>query len=528
MNSDPSTVEPIAAGRESWVDDRLPPPSSFFPSIAYDEILDRLHRLTEAAEEVALLKGAQGAGKTTLLYRIQSDTPEHWLPCRVDANPMLHPDQLLGRLARCVNHQLPEEATAEGVTAAFCKLRLQGILPVVMVDDAEQLPISSLMALLRLHEQRAATHPACALILLARPEIEGTLTTHQLHAMGTARFVRLELPRLAEDETAEYVRHFLRMEGVEQALAFNPRQLAALYSESDGLPGKMNDLVIRHLRDAIVARQDPLGARLLRWLRRIPPATALATAAVALLLLSTLLLQPRTDIPSREGVQPATPSFIRPPGEQLRPEAVSEREERRVQPLALPPVAERLDSEAQSPPPAQVPESTTVPERGETATIAEHPVPELEPEAAEAMKPKPPETPATPKASPPDTVSVATESIAPVAAVQGRSQSAAATPRFEREAWLLKQRPDAYTLQILATGSERALWNFAREHRLTTDVYYFKSQRNGRPWITLLFGIYKDRDTSVTVLNMLPDSLRKAGAWPRSLASVQDEIRKVR
>ena len=103
MNGPSSAIESDTAGRGGWVKDRLPPPSSFFPSIAYDDILEHLHRLAEAAREVALLTGVPGAGKTTLLFRFQSDTPEHWLPCRVDANPMLHPDQLHDRLAHCID-----------------------------------------------------------------------------------------------------------------------------------------------------------------------------------------------------------------------------------------------------------------------------------------------------------------------------------------------------------------------------------------------------------------------------------------
>jgi DamX protein len=556
MNIQSSPIESDAGGQDSWIDDRLPHPSSFFPGTAYNDILERVHRLAEDAEDIALLTGVQGAGKTTLLYRIQSDIPEHWVLCRLDANPMLHPDQLLNRLARCIDFPPRDEGLVESVAAAFCKLRLQGRLPVVMVDDAEQLPISSLMALLRLHEQRAATTPACALILFAQPNIDRTLASHQLHAMGTARFVRLELPRLAYDEIGEYVRHFLGMEGVEQEFGFSPEQLAALHSESGGLPGKVNELVNRTLRDAIVPRRDPLPAQFVRWLRRIPPATALASGAVALFLLLTLLFQQQIDSLFQEPA-PTVASLPEPSRDLRHAEPIREPEERRVQPLRLRPFAGRLDREAEPLPRAPLPESGTRYETEESAPTAENAEPEevqavtrepvrpatpRPPEAAppvseptkplskQAANPKPvqPATPRPPKAAlpvsaPPKPVSKAAATPKPV-----QSEPIAAAPRFKREAWLLRQRPEAYSLQILAAGNEESVRRFARKHRLTTDVYYFKSQRNGRPWIALLLGIYTDRETAVTVLNMLPDSLRKAGAWPRSLASIQEEIKKVR
>ncbi len=525
MNIQLSSIDPDAGGQDSWIDDRLPPPSSFFPGTAYNNILERVHQLAKDAESVALLTGVQGTGKTTLLYRLQSDIPEHWLPCRVDANPMLHPDQLFNRLARCIDLPLLDEGMAESVAAAFCELRLEGRLPVVMVDDAEQLPISSLIALLRLHEQRAAAAPACALILLAQPDIDRTLTTNQLHAMGSVRFVRLELPRLALDETAEYVRHFLRMEGVGQGHEFSPQQMTTLHSESGGLPGKVNELVLRTLRDAIVPPLDPLPARLLRWLRRIPPVTALTTAAVALLLLSTLLFQQQIDSLFQEPT-PTSAALPENPEEQRPIEPVHDQKETMTQPLPIPPVAEWLDSEVEPIPQAPEPRLNIRYESGESAQTAVI----SGPEEARAVSQEPPRpaTPLSPEAAP--SVSGLAKPVSRPAAIPESLQSEpmAAAPPFKREAWLLRQRPDAYSLQILVAGNERSVWRFTQEHRLTTDVYYFVSKRNGQPWIALLLGIYGDRNTAVTVLNMLPESLRKAGAWPRSLASVQAEIRKAR
>jgi len=534
MNGLSSTIESDTVGREEWGDDRFPPPSSFFPSIVYDDILERLHRLAEAAQEVALLTGVPGAGKTTLLYRFQSDTPEHWLPCRVDANPMLHPDQLHDRLAHCID--LPvlfegpveefsplEERTAEGIAAAFFKLRLRGRLPVVLVDDAEQLPISSLMALLRLHEQSAGDQPACALILLAQPEIEQTLTTHQLRAMGTARFVRLELPRLAEEETAEYVRHFLRMEGVEQSLDFDPQQLAALHRESGGLPGKVNELVVATLRDAIIHRKDPLPERIFHWFRRIPPITALATVVVALLLLSTFFFHPKdeslTDDAPELAVTPSPPLEEVVVENQPLADSAVEPNEVSVQPLPLPPVGD--DSISQTEPTPDIDDSLengAIPSKMEESESMSEQLASEPAEVQVVEEPAPVEKPPShPEPIAADTVTKEVSVPSPKPALEG--------PQFKREQWLLKQRPNAYTLQILATGSESSVREFARKHQLSSDVYYFKTRRNGRPWVALLFGLYEDRSAASAVLNMLPEPLREAGAWPRSMASVQKEIR---
>jgi len=510
MNAQPTATEPDDGARNSWSEDRLPPPSSFFPSIAYDEVLERVHRLVENAKEVALLTGPDGAGKTTLLFRIQSDTPEHWLTCRVDANPMMHPDQLFTRLVRCLGIAEEGEEPSATVTAAFAEFRTQGVLPVVMVDDAEQLPLSTMVALLRLHESRAAGKSICSLLFLARPDIQSALSTEQIHAMGTDRFERIELPRLGLEEVPQYLRHFLRMEGVDQEFALDTDELIVLHKKSGGLPGQLNELVVHSMRDAVHTRKEPIPVWLLSRLRSLPPITAMASGVLVFLFILTLVFESQLEIlfqpdAASTGVDPV-------PAEVQEPEQAEEEGKGiRVKPLLVPPVSEPLYEEPKEAAPLEA-----EPLEAEPETQPAPPIQVVEPELPEEESTTNQELPEQPKETPPTSPESKPES------------EGANTPVFKREAWLLKQRPDSYSLQILAAGSEDAVRRFAEKHDLNTDIYYYKSQRNERPWIVLLFGIYEDRRTAVTVLNMLPEALREAGAWPRSFRSIQEEIKRAR
>jgi type II secretory pathway predicted ATPase ExeA len=131
-----------------------PDPALFFSGPAQLQLMERLRELIETPAQVALVKGARGSGKTTLVFRLLGEVPAHWLICRVDANPMMHPDQLLNALARSGDLTPNDPRLMEQIPLAFAELHRQGLLPLVVVDDADQLPSSSLMALLRLHEQR--------------------------------------------------------------------------------------------------------------------------------------------------------------------------------------------------------------------------------------------------------------------------------------------------------------------------------------------------------------------------------------
>jgi len=94
-----------------------------------------------------------------------------------------------------------------------------------------------------------------------------------------------------------------------------------------------------------------------------------------------------------------------------------------------------------------------------------------------------------------------------------------------REAWLLKQSPDSYTLQLIGVGNERAVNSFIRRHRLQENAAYYRTDSNGRPWFPVLYGLYPSRGAAVAARAKLPQELTQQGIWPRSLASIQQAIR---
>ena len=96
---------------------------------------------------------------------------------------------------------------------------------------------------------------------------------------------------------------------------------------------------------------------------------------------------------------------------------------------------------------------------------------------------------------------------------------------IRREAWLLEQNPSAYTLQLIGVREENAAAGFIRSHELQGPVAYFRSQREGRAWFSVVYGVFPDREAAVAERTKLPSALREVGVWPRSLASVQQAIR---
>ncbi len=537
----------------------------FFDSPEHTRLTDLSCHLAENSADVVLLLGEKGAGKTTFLYRITSMAPAHWAICRVDANPMMRPDQMLAGLARCVSAPVDTQESTSVLNAAFSALRLQGRLPVVVVDDAGQLPMAALMTLVRLHESTGESVPPFALILMAEPSIEQTLATQQFHAMGTARFNRLEIPRLDHSQIAAYIRHYLRMEGVEQDLKLSKAQLQRIHQNSAGLPGKVNDLVVQVLHDPEHGRGFPLATAALGRLSAIPPMTSVAFSGLIVVLAVSLIFQEEINR-LFEKPEPPVQQLKEPSGLPFR--QLDESESGR-QVMALPLPAQKTDVMPDSEAQVDKTEAVTgtgqgISLRGDVAAkgLASHwqsaqipdskvsnTEPEAEPEPEAEIVLLPDSTPdqvegstAAPDRSMVEDV-VQSEKTRPDFSpmlkldselkpkppsrsnAQPSSRSGKSVQSIKSQAWLTAQRPESYTLQIIGVSDEQAALQFIRSRKFKAEVVYYESRRNGRPWFSVLHGVYPDRDAAMAAIEHLPASLRKIGAWPRSLGSVQADMK---
>ncbi len=97
--------------------------------------------------------------------------------------------------------------------------------------------------------------------------------------------------------------------------------------------------------------------------------------------------------------------------------------------------------------------------------------------------------------------------------------------RFLREAWLLKQKPSSYTIQLVGLQDEKGITGFIKRHSVDGPIAYYRTLRNGKPWFPVLYGAYSTKARAVTARGKLPKSLIDSGAWLRTLGSVQKDIR---
>ncbi len=96
---------------------------------------------------------------------------------------------------------------------------------------------------------------------------------------------------------------------------------------------------------------------------------------------------------------------------------------------------------------------------------------------------------------------------------------------FKNAAWLAKQPPESYTLQLMGSHNIESLEQFVRKYRLEGEMAVFTSRYREKTWFVLTFGVYQTSAEAQTALDKLPSNLRQTSKpWVRSLRSVQQSI----
>ena len=91
--------------------------------------------------------------------------------------------------------------------------------------------------------------------------------------------------------------------------------------------------------------------------------------------------------------------------------------------------------------------------------------------------------------------------------------------------WLMQQDANNWTLQILGAREPATLVKFAQQHKLSEASAWFKTELSGKPWYVLVHRLYTDKDIARASIQRLPDGLKKARPWVKSVGSVQKSIR---
>ncbi|MDU8360677.1 AAA family ATPase [Pseudomonas syringae group sp. J309-1] len=509
------------------------PGFKFFPA-QRKPVLGQLHHLARYSQLLLVVTGPVGSGKTLLRQALVASTNKQSVQSVVvSARGAADAAGLLRQVAQALNVAQPE---MRAILAQVVQLALTGQEVYLLVDDAEQLGESALEALLGLADGSPEGRPHVFLFgeaslidrldqLCAEAQTEGE------------RYHVIELAPYTEDETREYLEQ--RLEGAGQGIElFTAEQITDIHEHSGGWPGAINQVARDSMIEAMIASRSAVKRPSVGF--KMPKKYVMALGAVvAVGVLAAVLIPGRGGNSGAPATQPANAQAQLPLGQGTPSAQQSNNGGPAIefagnsQPMPLPlvgnsqpvmrgPLAEAAgasDGDDDGVPVGSVDQpptvTTTAPPAGVPAGAAPStPRSSIAPPAA-ATAPKP----AAPAATAPKPAAPAQ---APTQVATAKTAPAAAGKSAAGSSWYGSQAPGRYVVQILGTSSESTAQAFVAEQG--GEYRYFKKTLQGKPLYVITYGNFSDRAAALAAIKVLPAKVQAGKPWPRTVASIQQEL----
>jgi general secretion pathway protein A len=266
-------------------------------------------------EGFIVVTGEIGAGKSTLVAHLMANIDRSRLNAISLVSTQVEGDDMLllvaqglgvataavekARLLDAVEQRLGEEAR-------------RGRRTLLIVDEAQNLPVSALEELRMLSNFQAGGYPLLQIFLLGQPEFRLTLSDPKLDQLRQRVIAMHHLAPMDGDEVEPYLLHRLSCVGWRGKPRFTNDAIAAMHRWSAGIPRRLNQLASRVLLFGAVERIDSFSGNDLAAVIADLDAESMTGAAAP--------ARRRTDIFLRDLVPPAPVPEPRPTATAAKPE----------------------------------------------------------------------------------------------------------------------------------------------------------------------------------------------------------------
>ncbi|WP_282604517.1 XrtA/PEP-CTERM system-associated ATPase [Pelagibius sp. Alg239-R121] len=201
-------------------------------------------------EGFIVITGEVGAGKTTLMdYFLSSLQGQRLITARV-VTTQIEADSLLRLVAASfgLSQEGADKATIlKRIEAFLLECHRDGSRPLLIIDEVQSLKHSSLEELRMLSNFQSEHKSLLQIYLVGQPEFRRTLASASLEQLRQRVIATYHLQPLDADEVRSYVEHRLKLVGWQEDPRINEAAYPIIYSETAGVPRRINLLCDRLL-----------------------------------------------------------------------------------------------------------------------------------------------------------------------------------------------------------------------------------------------------------------------------------------
>jgi MSHA biogenesis protein MshM len=495
----------------------------FFAGGNRGAILDALIYAISQGEGIVKVTGEVGTGKTMLCSMLQSRLPQHVETVYL-AHPSVSPEEILHAIAFELQLNVPREAgrieVMQALYAHLVERHAQGKQVVIFIEESQNMPIATLEEVRLLSNLETGKYKLLQIVLFGQPELDENLRQphiRQLRERITHSFV---LPPLKPPEIGEYLMFRLRASGYRGPDLFNSAVIKRIARASAGLTRRINLIADKALLAAFsenthtvqrkhvaAAVRDSEFAR--DWTARAMPksrwwvAGAVGLAGIAI---SGYAVLRYFDRPAATSDKPSAAQSG--PRLAVAPAVVASAPGLDSAPIETPTSSSAIQGVASG--------SARLPQQAEAMDQSAGSAVNTGGAVALAQQRRVEPVPGQPPRAP--------EQQTKTSAIQGDVLEARIVATRE---WLREEDAQTHSIQLLGSDNRQQLkdhLNSISKSIEITHVFVYRTVAKQKPFLTVLYGSFPNRDAAQDALERLPPPLRAFKPYLRTVQGIREEM----
>lgn len=227
-----------------------PDPRFFFASNHHQRAMSYLKYGLDQGEGFIVITGPIGTGKTTLARNLLNNIGDSNIVAAQLVTTKLNPEEMLELVISEFNIHCEGSSKAELLQAIekFLKsLHQQGKRALLIVDEAQNLPVETVEELRMLSNFQLDNKPLIQSFLLGQEELKGIIQAPSMEQFRQRIIASAHLKPLTVAEVREYIIHRLQQAGCTKENVFSESAFNLIHEKTLGVPRKINIFVDRLL-----------------------------------------------------------------------------------------------------------------------------------------------------------------------------------------------------------------------------------------------------------------------------------------